>query len=175
MNVLSILKNGDEKQRKAYQALKQLNILHDLSSYKPLLCGTIPLGINHEQSDLDIVLDTDHIDSLALKLKTTYGKYSEFSQKKTKVRGREVLITNFFFEDFEFELFAQAQNTKEQYGYLHMIIEYCLLQENPEWKKSIRQMKQNGLKTESAFCLLLALKGDPYDELIKYGRAKKYI
>ena len=140
-----------------------------------MLCGKIPLGIDYEQSDLDIVLDTDHLDSLALKLKTTYGQYSEFSQKKTKIRGREVLMTIFFFEDFEFELFAQAQNTKEQYGYLHMIIEYYLLQENPEWKKCIRQMKQNGLKTESAFCLLLDLKGDPYDELIKYGKVKKYI
>lgn len=175
MNALSILKNGDEKQRRAYQALKELNILHDLSSYKPLLCGTIPLGIDHEQSDLDIVLETDHLDSLALKLKTTYGQHSEFSQKKTTVRRREVLITNFFFEDFEFELFAQAQSTKEQYGYLHMLVEYYLLKENPEWKKRIRKMKKNGLKTELAFCLLLDLKGDPYDELIRYGRAKKYI
>jgi len=175
IDAMALIKNGNKKQREAYEAIQSLGILHDFSSYTPLLCGTIPLDIDHDQSDLDMVLRAEDLTELARELKEKYGEYEAFSQKRVAARGNEVLVTNFFFQGFEFELYAQNERTEEQYGYLHMVVEYKVLKDHPEWKQLIREKKKKGTKTEPAFCEMLELEGDPYEELIQYGRKKAYI
>ncbi|WP_440897324.1 DUF4269 domain-containing protein [Amphibacillus sp. Q70] len=175
IDAMNMIKNGNKKQKSAYKVMKNLNILQQFSAAKPLLCGTIPLAIDHEKSDLDIVLEAENLDELASNLKEAYGHFEKFTQKRIIVRNQDVRLTHFFFAGFEFELFAQNRPTKEQNGYLYMVIEYHILQNKPEWKKIIRQMKKDGLKTEPAFSVLLKLNGDPYEALIKYGKEKQYI
>lgn len=175
IDAMKIIRNGNQKQRKAFEAIDRLGILREFSSYTPLLCGTIPLDIDHEQSDLDMVLEAENLEELANQLKETYSQFESFTQKRIVARGREVLVTNFFYEGFEFELFAQNQVAHEQYGYLHMVIEYRILQVRPEWKDTIKELKQQGTKTEPAFCEMLGLDGDPYEKLILYGKEKGYI
>ena len=38
------------------------------------------------------------------------------------------------------------------------------------WQELIIELKKKGIKTEPAFAMLLDLKGDPYDELLKYDK-----
>jgi hypothetical protein len=169
------MKSGNEKQRKAYKAIEQLGVLVDLIAYNPILCGTVPIGIDIENSDLDIIMVMEDADNFENKLCSIYKNKQGFSVKKTIIRGREVVKANFIYEGFEFELFGQSENVQEQHAYLHMIIEYKLLQMFPSMQERIISLKKEGYKTEPAFCKLLMIEGDPYTGLIEYGVNKELI
>ncbi|MGB8001695.1 MAG: DUF4269 domain-containing protein, partial [Anaerobacillus sp.] len=53
--------------------------------------------------------------------------------------------------------------------YLHMMIEYELMQKLPELKSKVLGLRKKGYKTEPAFCEILGITGDPYHGLIHYG------
>ncbi|WP_230500099.1 DUF4269 domain-containing protein [Sutcliffiella rhizosphaerae] len=160
--------NGNGKQRAAYTAIMQLNILSDLKEYNPTLCGTIPIGIDIEGSDLDIIMEVHDLETFAARLQALYKDKEAFQLKRTVIRGKEVVKANFHFNEFEFELFGQAQPVQEQYAYLHMMIENECMKKMPSLKAEIITLKKQGFKTEPAFCKVLGIKGDPYDGLITY-------
>ncbi|RZK14203.1 MAG: DUF4269 domain-containing protein, partial [Pedobacter sp.] len=56
---ISYLKNGNERQKKAYQILNENSILEKLNHFTPILVGTIPINIAIESSDLDIICDVN--------------------------------------------------------------------------------------------------------------------
>ncbi len=56
---ISYLKEGNNTQRKSYEILKRINIFEVLKDYNPILIGTIPIQINIESSDLDIVCEVE--------------------------------------------------------------------------------------------------------------------
>lgn len=45
---------GNERQRSAYRVLTELGLLERLASFNPILVGTVPLGIDIPDSDLDV-------------------------------------------------------------------------------------------------------------------------
>ncbi|WP_081735122.1 DUF4269 domain-containing protein [Paenibacillus gorillae] len=51
------LAQGTERQRNAFICLSSLNIFESLTFYAPLLVGTIPIDIDIEESDLDIICE----------------------------------------------------------------------------------------------------------------------
>ncbi|RYG19529.1 MAG: DUF4269 domain-containing protein, partial [Chitinophagaceae bacterium] len=57
MNFLKIdyLKDGNERQKSAYNTLVDYQIIEILADYNPILTGTIPINIDIDTSDLDIV------------------------------------------------------------------------------------------------------------------------
>lgn len=57
---ISYLKEGNNTQRKSYEILKRINIFEVLKDYNPILVGTIPIQINIESSDLDIVCEVEN-------------------------------------------------------------------------------------------------------------------
>jgi hypothetical protein len=91
------------------------------------------------------------------------------------VRGITTLKANFNYQGFEFELFAQPVPVIEQNAYVHMVIEAALLKEDDSMREQILNLKRAGMKTEPAFCEVLGLKGDAYDELIQYGKRRGMI
>ncbi|SDZ42636.1 protein of unknown function [Evansella caseinilytica] len=167
---LSNLQNGTKRQRQAYAAITELGVFADLAEYQPVLCGTIPLNIDVEGSDLDIIMEVADLIRYEHRLQALYGKLEAFSLKKTRIRERNVVKANFLFQDFEFELFGQHQPVFQQYAYLHMVIEEALLREEAGLREKIVRLKQKGVKTEPAFCEILGLEGDPYEALLEYGR-----
>jgi len=56
---LDYLKIGNEKQKRAYEILTKYKIFEKLDNYSPLLTGTIPIEIDIESSDLDIICEVD--------------------------------------------------------------------------------------------------------------------
>lgn len=172
---MQALKNGHEKQQLAFHAITHLGILEDFSTYHPRLCGTIPLDIDHKRSDLDIVFYAQDLKTVEREMNSIYGELPGFISKYKTIREKDVLVIEFYYQNFEFQLFIQDQPTEEQYAYLHMVVEWHVLQKYPDWKEQIRHLKENGMKTEPAFCQLLDLKGDPYTALIAYGQRKNYI
>ncbi len=175
IQLFEAMKFGSDKQKKAYIAIKELGIMSNLRTYHPVLCGTIPIGIDVEDSDLDIIMEVNKLDEFESQLRTLYGKYEKFKVKRTTIRLKEVVKANFVFNNFEFELFGQNESVHNQNAYLHMIIEYKLMQRFPELKSKVLGLRKQGHKTEPAFCEILGITEDPYYGLIRYGIKKGII
>ncbi|MGM0852746.1 MAG: DUF4269 domain-containing protein [Bacillota bacterium] len=169
------MKIGTKKQQDAYRAIMELDILNELSTYNPVLCGTLPIGIDILGSDLDIIMEVQELESFEELLQTLYNKKDGFIIKRKTINGREVVKANFTFSGFEFELFGQAQPVHKQHAYLHMMIEHELLQRYPTLKQKVIHLKKQGYKTEPAFCKLFDITGDPYEGLIRFGVEKGMI
>jgi len=163
---LDYLKIGNERQKRAYEVLTEYRIFEILEHYSPILAGTIPIEIDIEGSDLDIICEVE--DKIEFE-KFLIKNFSEFDLKIEKITIKEEnsIICNFHLEEFPAEIFAQNMPTIEQNAYRHMIVEYRILQENgEEFKQKIIDLKKKGIKTEPAFGVLLSLK-NPYEDLLK--------
>lgn len=172
---LDYLREGNAMQQQAYSALKKLKIDEILHPYKPILCGTIPIGVNIDGSDLDIIMEVYEFEHFKQIVTEHFGEMEHFRLKRLMIREVDVMKANFYFDGFEFELFGQPIPVKQQFAYLHMIIEHEILRINPTIKEEVLSLKKQGYKTEPAFCKVLGLKGDPYHSLIQYGKVKRFI
>ncbi|RXM49663.1 MULTISPECIES: DUF4269 domain-containing protein [unclassified Chryseobacterium] len=166
---IDYLKHGNERQRRAYELLTKHRIFEKLRYYSPILAGTIPIEIDIEGSDLDLIFEVDlrfeedFLDDLMLSKFIPYDVGVEYPI----VNGEKCITLNFVLEDFPIEIFGQNKPTTQQNAYLHMIAEYKILQaKGEEFKQKIIELKKQGIKTEPAFGMLLGLE-NPYEELLK--------
>jgi hypothetical protein len=132
---IDYLNKGNKRQRKAYEAIKELNILNDLSEFTPLLCGTLPIGIDIEGSDLDIIMEVTDFSLYESKVTKLYGEMENFKIKRSEINDIPFIKGNFLYQGFEFELFGNEQPVHKQNAYLHMIIEHKILLLFPHLKK----------------------------------------
>ncbi|WP_294268958.1 DUF4269 domain-containing protein [uncultured Chryseobacterium sp.] len=165
------LKEGNETQRRAYEVLTRYRIFEKLKSYSPVLAGTIPIGIDVEGSDLDIICqvdltcEEDFLDELMFK--KIVPQDVEVAVKSMVVNGEKSIVVNFMLDGFPVEIFGQDIPPVQQNAYRHMLAEYSILKEKGDgFKQEIIQLKRQGIKTEPAFGLLLGLE-DPYEDLLK--------
>lgn len=175
LRTLDFLQAGSAKQKEAFRAIRKLKIMNDLAAYNPTLCGTFPLNIAVDTSDLDIIMEVYNLGAFEIEVRNLYSRHRHFHLKKLEIRGNPVVKANFTFEGFEFELFGQPQPIEKQYAYMHMIVEDHLLKQFPGLRDDIIRLKKQGIKTEPAFCKVLGLRGDPYESLIHYGREQGMI
>lgn len=166
---IEYLKNGNEKQILAYKILSQNSVLLNIAEFEPILVGTIPLNIDIDNSDLDIICCWKNKTDFIAKIKAFFEHEKEFKIRDMQIDNQETAVANFKIDSFEIEIFGQNIPTKNQNGYRHMVIEHNILQAKDEnFRLEIKRLKQIGYKTEPAFALLLGLKGDPYTELLKF-------
>ncbi|MBO9693726.1 DUF4269 domain-containing protein [Chryseobacterium sp.] len=169
---IDYLKDGNERQRKAYEILTKHHFFEKLKAYSPILAGTVPIEIDIEGSDLDIIFEVD------LRFEEDFLDDLMFSRLipndlETKVEypiinGEKCITLNFMLGEFPIEIFGQNKPTIEQNAYLHMITEYKILKEKgEEFKQKIIELKKQGIKTEPAFGMLLGLE-NPYEDLLKF-------
>jgi len=143
--------------------------LHD---FTPILTGTIPIGIDTDESDLDIICCWNDKPGFERAV-SVFSIYADFKLINKIIKGYETVIARFCLEDFRFEIFGQNRPVTDQDSYRHMIIEHRILQEKgDEFKQQIIELKKKGYKTEPAFGMLLGLNEDPYEELLGYGMSK---
>ncbi|SIS95189.1 DUF4269 domain-containing protein [Chryseobacterium gambrini] len=163
---IDYLKNGNERQKRAYEVLTRYHIFEKLKDYSPILAGTIPIEIDIEDSDLDIICEVTDFTEFK---KALSEMFSEFDLKieKITVNNEQATVLNFKLEEFPVEIFGQNKPATEQNAYRHMIAEYKILQEKGnDFKKKIIELKKQGIKTEPAFGILLNLE-KPYEDLLK--------
>ena len=166
---IEYLKNGNQKQLQAFEILTRNKILLNLAEFDAILVGTIPIDIDIENSDLDIICYWKDKTNFIEKLNSVFEKENDFSIREVIIDNKESIIANFKIDNFEIEVFGQNIPTKDQNGYKHMIIEHQILQSKGEnFRLEIIKLKQNGYKTEPSFAFLLGLKGHPYLELLDY-------
>jgi len=166
---IDYLKYGNKRQKLAYQDLTEIGIFEILNSFKPLLAGTIPIQIDIEQSDLDVICEYDIKASFRKVLLNSFGKMPEFELIEKKYHSRESIIARFKTRHFIIEVFGQNYPSSKQNAFRHMLIEAKILEkEGEEFKKQIIVLKKAGYKTEPAFAKLLSLEGDPYLALLNF-------
>lgn len=169
INFLDIfyLKSGNAKQISAYQLLTRTRILEKLAEYNPILAGTIPIGIDIDGSDLDIICYVPDKEKFIAFLNNNFSTEKGFIISENQTFNS--IKANFIIEDFEFEIFGQNVETTHQNAYRHMLIEHkILLEKGEDFKYQIIELKKQGYKTEPAFAQLLHLQGNPYDALLKF-------
>lgn len=166
---IEYLKTGNPKQIRVYETLKQNKVMEVLSEFDPILAGTIPINIDIENSDLDIICYWRNKAEFAFKISSSFENKTEFKIQETIIDQRESVIANFKIDDFEIEIFGQNIPSKNQNAYKHMIVEHEILESKGEkFRLEVIKLKQNGYKTEPAFGELLGLKTNPYLELLEY-------
>ncbi len=162
---LAYLKSGNPKQQSAYLILNENHTIEQLAEFKPILVGTIPLNIDIDSSDLDIICYVQDKEKFRQSLLSNFQQEKGF--KISENQTLNALKANFFIEDFEIEIFGQNIPTTEQNAYRHMVIEHQLLLEKGEdFRLQIIELKKQGYKTEPAFAKLLGLNGDAYQALL---------
>ncbi|MCT4618161.1 MAG: DUF4269 domain-containing protein [Marinisporobacter sp.] len=165
---ISYLLNGNDKQKKAYETLKKIEVFHILKKFNPILVGTIPINIDTENSDLDIICEVYDFDEFEGILRTHFKGMTGLKINKDEREGIKNLVANFIYGEFIIEIFGQPVPTTKQNGYKHMIIEERLLKiGGDEFKREIIKLKKEGIKTEPAFARRLNIEGNPYFELLK--------
>lgn len=168
---IEYLKDGNSRQQKAYRAVRELKVLETLKAYDPVVVGTIPIEIDTETSDIDIICEVNDINAFESYIIEHFGNRTGFKCYRTQFDGYESVVSKFLFNRMPFEIFGQGLPVERQNAYRHMIVEYRLLRERgSDFKKRILQLKRQGIKTEPAFAKVLGLNGDPYMELLKFER-----
>jgi hypothetical protein len=166
---INYLKIGNHKQRLAYATLTRNKILTILQQFDPILVGTIPINIDIENSDLDIICYCKDRNKFTEIIKDTFGDAKGFKIRELNEQEPRAVIVNFKIDGFEIEIFGQGTPTSEQSAYRHMIVESKLLSERDEtFRQKIIDLKRQGYKTEPAFGIALGLTGNPYTELLAF-------
>jgi Domain of unknown function (DUF4269) len=162
---IDYLKSGTDKQKQAYRILSENLILEKLKSFDPLLTGTIPINIDLDTSDLDIICCFANREVFQTHLMHEFGQQQNFNMFTPKHPGTVAAV--FTADGFSIEIFGQPVPTLQQAAYRHMVVEHKLLLEKGEdFRKQIVELKKQGYKTEPAFGKLLGLTGDAYQELL---------
>lgn len=165
---IDYLKEGNALQKAAYQTLVTHQILEKLSPFEPILAGTIPININIENSDLDIICCWKEKQAFIEALYQFFAEKEAFQIKQTNIDGQEAVVCKFKADEFEVEIFGQNIPSKQQNAYLHLLVEHQILQQRGEdFRLEIVALKKEGYKTEPAFAKLLNLKGNPYQALLE--------
>jgi len=166
---IEYLKSGNARQQLAYKELNVLKIFQILSRYTPILSGTIPIGIDIPESDLDIICHcTDH-EMFKLEIIKHFSHQKDFELKRITINGILSTVVRFKTDHFEFEIFAQNIPSEKQHAFKHMLKEHEILTSMGEsFRNQVIQLKLKGIKTEPAFAQLLNLSGNPYTELLEY-------
>lgn len=168
---ISYLLDGNERQRRAYYALQDLKIIEVLLNHTPVLVGTIPIGIDVESSDLDIVCHVCDLDKFSQLVIDAFGQSVGFRIKQKLVKGIPSVVASVFHAGFRVEIFGQPVEVTEQHAYRHMVVEdRLLLIGGDAARKGIQGLKRDGVKTEPAFARYFDLVGDPYERLLELSR-----
>jgi Domain of unknown function (DUF4269) len=166
---LDYLQQGPARQRAAYVTLTSHRVMEVLKAYDPILVGTVPIGIDLESSDLDVICCFADRQAFLEAVTAGFQHAAGFSIRTHMHQGTWSVIANFRLDDFDIEVFGQAIPTRRQLGYRHMLVEHrLLLQHGESFRQNILALKRQGLKTEPAFAVALGLEGDPYMALLQY-------
>ena len=169
---LSYLANGNPRQQAALAVLTRYAVFERLQAFHPVLAGTIPIAIDIENSDLDIICCWENKTAFWEALQDSFATYPEFHCTETMINGQETVVAGCRLEGFELEFFGQAVPVEQQNAYRHLLIEYAILQaQDSSFREQMIELKRKGYKTEPAFALLLGLdSNNPYQALLDFGQ-----
>ena len=168
-DTIEYLKHGNAKQRQVYHLLTEQDIMSALLVFDPILVGTIPINVDIDNSDIDIICCFNDKEQFLETIRKHFQDKEGFQLSEHQGQDTNAIVAGFSIDNFEIEIFGQNIPTRQQLAYRHMLIEHRLLEQKGEsFRQSVIDLKRKGFKTEPAFALLLGLEGDPYTELLNY-------
>ncbi|MDP9698615.1 hypothetical protein J2T16_001512 [Paenibacillus intestini] len=166
--VMAHLSVGNQQQQDAYRVLQESGLLFMLSTHAAFPAGTVPIDVHLPDSDLDILCYSEDLNAFQVKMTRQLESIAVNGRTEwtfgDHALGQNVYVTcKLSLGLWPVEIFAQAIPVDQQNAYLHMQVEWSLLQLWGEvGQREIRRLKQAGWKTEPAFAHVLGLEGDPY-------------
>lgn len=171
-DTIDYLARGTPRQRAAHSALEAAGVMQGLAPWGPLLAGTIPLGIDVEGSDLDILCEVYQFGPFLAQLQERFGHLPGYEARQKEIGSLPTVVARFHSSAFLVEVFAQPRPVAAQNGYRHMLIEARLLKlAGPGAAAAVHELKARGMKTEPAFARYFGLSGDPYQALLDLAEA----
>ena len=165
---IDYLLRGSRAQRRAHAVLKRYRVLAALRDFDPLLAGTVPLDVQIESSDLDILCRVRAPDRFLSCFERHFSRADGFRLREVRIDGLVTYIANFTLGGWPLEIFGQNRAPRRQTAYRHLRVERRLLRAHGAWlRRRVVHLKRRGLKTEPAFARALRLKGDPYKMLLR--------
>ena len=92
---------GNARQLAAYNLLLKYDVFGILQPFDPILAGTIPINIDIENSDLDIICCFADKDYFRLKITSAFSEFKNFSLIDTIINQGETIIANFIVESMK--------------------------------------------------------------------------
>ncbi len=162
------LNYGNTKQKEVFQLLRSSKVFHTLADFNPVLAGTIPIEVDTDESDLDIICyweePTDFISAILF-----FENELDFKLASKIINGYKTIIANFKIGKFQMEIFGQNRPVQQQEAYRHMLIEYKILaREGNSFRSQVVTLKKAGYNTEAAFAHLLNLHEEPFSAILNY-------
>ena len=155
-------------QAKLYTLLQAHDVFEKLVSFDPQWVGSAALDVHIEGSDLDICCDagTD-LNGFEAALKSAFGKYPGFKSKQEIFGGEPSCVCWFKMDDIPVNIWGRAHPVERHEFYRYYKVQQSFLRLGGEaLQGAIRDAKEDGLKTEAAFGVVLDLKGDPETALL---------
>jgi Domain of unknown function (DUF4269) len=160
------------------KTLHSLGIFDTLAPFSPTLAGTIPLGVDVEGSDADIICFAADFQVFRNVVSEQFSEQKDFTMQEVDVKGTLSWIVSFSVwnagdgstrnSPLCIEIFAQAVPVWEQAAVRHYWIEQRLLWLGDDHdRKSIQNLKRQGMNTEPAFAHHFCLSGEPYSVLFQ--------
>ena len=75
---IAYLKMGSDRQQAAFITVIELDLFSVLADYDPLLTGTLPLGLDLPDTDLDVICQVEDFAEFGMVMRAMYGYYDEF-------------------------------------------------------------------------------------------------
>lgn len=164
---IEYLLQGNPKQKMAYDVIKKLKVMEILKKHGPILAGTIPIDIDIDSSDLDIICEVHHPEEFIHRLNIEFGDLLNFSLETLWIDGKITVLCSFVADGLTLEIFGQPKKSMDQNAYRHMVVENRILEIlGNTAKEEIRGLKREGYKTEPAFGVYLNIVENPYEFLL---------
>ena len=163
------LARGTPRQRDAARALIEAGVFERLAAYRPVLAGTIPIGIDVDGSDLDVLCEVHDFRPFAADVARHFGRFEGFAWKPLRFRQGALSATvRFACGGYRLEIFAQALAIARQQAWRHMMVQARLLsrERGDVLRAAVMERRHGGMKTEPAFAETLGLAGDAYAALL---------
>lgn len=149
------------------RALTDAGVFDPLAPYHPEIAGTIPLGLDTPESDVDLLCEAADADLFVRDI-LPLARFPGFSVHRKPDADPPAVVCRFRVGDLPVEVFAQPIPVIAQRAHRHMEVEGRLLAAaGHDAAGAIRLLKARGVKTEPAFAEHFALPGDPYAALLE--------
>ncbi len=163
------LAGGTARQRAAARALAEIDLFAVLAPDEARVVGSLPLGIEREESDLDVACCAPDPEVCGARLDAAYGDRPDY--RRTPVRRRQgapATVARMTAGGVRVEIFVQSRPVTAQRAWRHMIVEARLLALGGAALRARLDALRRAPRTkvEPAFARLLGLAGEPYAALL---------
>ena len=164
---ISYLKQGNAKQKHAYDVLIRTELFTVLEKYDPVLVSTVNVNLDTEESDLDVICQASNLEEFCETVRARYGAEQNFFCQADERVGQAYTICSFSVAHFIIEIYAENTPVDQQHAFRHLNIFNRLIHIGGDsFRKKIMILRKRGMKVEEAIAHLLGLRGNPYQSVL---------